>query len=96
MRVIGQVIMWISLFGGIALAAYGKHQQVKLARHLFSSGIGSFWMWRKRVRRGEQPDPIASELYRKYVRFYSFGISAVFLVSVLGFIFSWASIAGRN
>ena len=96
MRVIGQVIMWISLFSGIASATYGKLQQVKLARYLCSSGIGSYRKWRKRVRRGEQPDPIASELYRRYVRFYSFGIAAFFLAIVLGFILSWASIAGRN
>jgi hypothetical protein len=52
----GQVIMWVLLFGGMALAVYGKLQQVKLSYYVIAKGMGPYSNWRKRFKDGVDKD----------------------------------------
>ena len=48
--------MWVLLFGGMALAVYGKLQQVKLSYYVIAKGMGPYSNWRKRFKDGVDKD----------------------------------------
>lgn len=86
---IAWVLVFVLLFGSIALAGYGKIHQFKLSVYLRSRGGPSYLQWRKSYLRGGIADAYTISLYRKYITFYGWGLAAFALCAIMGFLLSW-------